>query len=489
MPTLDRRDFIKTSGLMGLGTLFSGTIIPGGAKTKTPPNVVFIISDDLSTALSGYQHSQCHTPHLDRLAARGLLFERAYCQYPVCGPSRASLLCGQYPSSLGTANNASSDFRDRLPDLITLPQFFRQQGYTTARVSKIYHMGVPGDILRGTPGTDDPRSWDVSFNIRGPEHYAAGRREDLSPSLSHQGMDFVKVEATGGDLAHADGLTARKAIELLGQLESPFFLAVGMVRPHVPLVAPASYFDPYPDQEMMLANVPDDDLQDVPSAAQSQTNEVKYGMSTEQQRKVLSAYYASISYMDAQVGKILKELKRRGLYENTIIVFTSDHGYNLGEHSCWQKLSLWEDTVRVPLIISYPFAHSRHGQREKSIIELLDLYPTLSDLCGFDPPDGLAGRSFRSLIVDPARGGWEPKAAYTISRHGGESLRTDRWRLNLWNDGKEGIELYDHTVDPNEYNNLALNADYQKIVKDLTQRLRYRREQAEQTAARLRKTR
>jgi arylsulfatase A-like enzyme len=489
MPTLDRRDFIRTAGLMGLGTLFTGMVAPGEAETKTPPNIVFIISDDLSTALSGYQHSQCHTPHLDRLAARGTLFERAYCQYPVCGPSRASLLCGHYPASLGTANNASSDFRDRFPDLITLPQFFRHQGYTTARVSKIYHMGVPGDILRGTPGTDDPLSWDVSYNIRGPEQYAAGRREDLSPSVSHQGMDFVKVEATGGDLAHADGLTVKKAIELLGHLKSPFFLAVGMVRPHVPLVAPASYFDPYPVQEMKRANVPAGDLQDVPIVAQSQTNEVKYGMNTEQQRKVRSAYYASISYMDAQVGKILDELKRRDLYKNTIIVFTSDHGYNLGEHTCWQKLSLWEDTVRVPLIVSHPFAHSRQGQRENSIIELVDLYPTLSELCGFVPPEGLAGKSFRSLLLYSTEGTWVPKSAYTITRHGGESLRTDRWRLNLWGDGEEGIELYDHNVDPDEYNNLAHDKDYHEIVKDLVERLRNRRDRAEMAAVRLQKIR
>lgn len=479
---ISRRGFLKrltvySCAAAGLSCSISGG---AGAKTKSRPNVLFIISDDLCTALGGYRHPQCKTPNLDRLADRGVLFERAYCQFPVCGPSRASIMCGQYPTALGTTSNGKSNFRSRHPNVITLPQHLRNNGYYTARVSKIYHMGVPGDILAGTSGVDDPLSWDETTNIKGPEQYAPGEKEDLCPKVTHQGVDFVKIEADGDDYVHADGMSARKAIGLLGKISKPFFLAAGMVRPHVPLASPKSYFKPYPAQEMKLAHVQEGDLDDVPKAAQSQTNAVKYGMSTEQQRKTLSAYYAAVSYMDAQVGKILDALERNKLQENTIVVFMSDHGYNLGQHSSWQKLSLWEDSVRVPFIISVPrkAGGGVQGKRAGQVVELIDLFPTITELCGLKPPAGLPGISLCPLLKDPNTRAWKEKSAYTISRNNGESLRTSRWRYNVWDQEQAGVELYDHDNDPGEFNNLTDDPRYRDVLAELSSKLKKARARA-----------
>lgn len=476
---MTRRNFLRTltvSAAACAGMPWARGAVETGSRRKL--NVLCIVSDDLCTALSGYGHPQCHTPNLDRLARRGVQFERAYTQYPVCGPARAALMTGLYPAATGCVSNGQSDFRNRFPDIITMPQLFRQNGYYTARVSKIFHMGIPGDILEGTSGIDDPQAWDEAINIKGPEQYAPGLKEDLCPKVTHQGVDFVKVEAEGGDLVHADGMTAERALELLrAHKDEPFFLAVGMVRPHVPLVAPEPYFEPYPPDKMRRPEVPEGDLDDVPEAAQTQTNAVKYGMSEEQQRKTLGAYYASVSYMDAQVGKLLDEVDRLGLAENTICIFTSDHGYNLGQHTCWQKLSLFEDSVRVPLIIAAP-GFGLENRKSYRVVEHIDLYPTLAEICGLDAPDYLHGNSFAELLRDPEADRFADADAYTITRAGGESLRTARWRYNLWKDGKEGAELYDHDNDPEEFNNLAEHPDFAEVRANLDARLKAARARA-----------
>ena len=387
-------------------------------------------------------------------------------------------MTGLYPAATGCVSNRQSDFRNRHPNIVTLPQLFRQNGYHTARVSKIFHMGIPGDILEGTAGIDDPLAWDEAINIKGPEQYAPGLKEDLCPKITSQGVDFVKVEAEGNDLVHADGMATEKAIEILReQKEGPFFLAVGMVRPHVPLAAPRSYFESYPAEKMIRPFVREDDLDDVPVAAQTQTNAVKYGMSEEQQRKTLGAYYASVSYMDAQVGKLLDEIDRLGLAASTVVVFTSDHGYNLGQHTCWQKLSLFEDSVRVPLIIAAP-GIALENRKCFRVVEHIGLYPTLAELCGLEAPGYLHGESFAELLREPNAESFADKAAYTITREGGESLRTARWRYNLWKDGKEGVELYDHDNDAEEFNNLAGRPEWADLRAQLDARLRAARARA-----------
>jgi choline-sulfatase len=442
----------------------------------TQPNVVFIIADDLTTALGTYGRP-VSTPNIDALAASGMRFDNAYCQYPVCGPSRASIMTGLYPAATGSLTNESSDFRNRFPDITTLPQLFRESGYATARVSKIYHMGIPPDILAGTSGIDDPLSWDTAINIKAPEANAAGPQEDLSPLVTGVGADFIKVESTDGPLAHADGMAAQKAIDWLRQRDTnkPFFLAVGMVRPHVPLVAPTSYFDLYPYADVDLPYVPTGDLNDVPTPAETQTNAVKYGMSVEQQKKTVAAYYASVSYMDAQVGRVLEELNAQGLTDNTIVVFTSDHGYNLGEHTTWQKLSLFEDTMRVPLIVSAP-GQTAVGSSSTGIVEMIDVYPTITDLAGLTAPNYLHGNSFADLLTDPTKASWQSESAYAVTFNGGESLRTRQWRYNLWANGEQ--ELYDQVNDSGEFTNLASDPAYANILAELNGRLNQKRSES-----------
>jgi len=397
---MDRRSFLKRVVCSAAAAAAMGDVL-WGASVKKPakPNVLFIMSDDLCTALSGYGHPQCKTPNLDRLAARGVRFERAYCNWPVCGPSRASLMTGLYPAALNLKGN-NSKFRKAHPDLITLPQLFKNNGYYSARVSKIYHMGIPGEIIAGTSYSDDPASWDYAVNVKAPEHHSKGKFEDLSPGLNHQGMDF-KVVRILDDSNQADKQTVDHALEILKRCkDKPFFLGVGFVRPHVPLVAPEDLFEKYPAEKMKLPYVPEGDLDDIPKAAQRNANKNKYKMSKEQQHKVLQAYYASVSYMDRQVGRLLEGLKKLGLEDNTVIVFTSDHGYNLGQHTFWQKQSLFEDTVRVPLIIVVPWLDTA-GQRTKEIVELIDVYPTLAELAGLKRPGYLHGRSLKPLLENP----------------------------------------------------------------------------------------
>lgn len=473
--------------ILGLASL----VALGGER----PNVLFLIADDLNTALSGYGHPQCRTPNLDRLAKRGVTFTRAYCQYSVCGPSRASIFSGQYPVTNGITANGPA-----LPaDTVTLPVLFRRAGYWTGRVSKIYHMGVPGNIFTGDPGADHPPSWMHTFNVRVMESVTPGKAEDLMlddvvPQLAaqrerwlreqpkhgvfripgnHQGSDFLAVEAADG-AELADTVAADEAIRLLGERaksDQPFFLAVGFVRPHVPLVAPEHCFAPYDAAAMKTAEVPEGDLDDIPAAAKQQSNAARYKLTAENQRKVLRAYYASITHMDEQAGRVLDELDRLGLAGDTIVVFTSDHGYHLGEHTMWQKLSVMEEGARVPLIVAAP-SKSSAGSSCGRVVELLDLYPTLAGLAGLEPPAAVQGRSLAPLLADPA--GPAVRDDALIQAGTGFCLRTEGWALmrHRAKGGEDsGTMLYDMEKDPRQLTNLAGRPEVAKIEKTLNERL------------------
>lgn len=448
-----------------------------------PPNVLLIVSDDLTACLSCYGNAVCETPHLDRLAAAGIRFDRAYCQYPVCGPSRASFMSGLYPNRTKMLRNSKvlGSYRISNPELADHPsigEFFRRQGYFSARVSKIYHMGVPGGIEAGEPGGDDPASWDLAFNLMAPETHSPGKLELLSPKRKHYGSNFARVIVPDEHQAtQADHMAATQAIAILENRQGaapnqPFFLAVGFVRPHVPLVAPQRLFEQYPEEESVLPDVPEGDLEDVPEPARGMENMGRYGMNLLQQQQALAGYYASVSFMDEQVGRLLDALDRLELRDNTIVVFTSDHGYNLGEHHCWQKLSLFEESVRVPLIISSPHATATAGQSTDAIVQLIDLYPTLTELTGLgrSAPAILQGRSLKPLIDAPSSGTANDRYAYTVTYRNGESLRTDRWRYNRW--GENGEELYDHRSDPHEFHNLASDAAHAETLARLREQLK-----------------
>ena len=448
------------------------------------PNVLFFMSDDLNTALSGFGHPQCKTPELDKLARRGVRFENMHCQYPVCGASRASLMSGLYPYTNGTLGNAGT-LRGNMPNVITMSQLFRNNGYRVGRVSKIYHMGIPPEILEGTAIRDGPQSWDEVVNIKAPEQNAPGEKTNWSPK-NNSSQSFTGVVADGDDLVHADGMAASHAIDFLKRnKDKPFFLACGFVRPHVPLVAPAKYFDLYDRDAMEAPVVPEDDLEDVPQIIRNyKRNSTSYGVTPELHKGLLEAYYASISYMDAQVGRVLDVLEELELSENTIVVFTSDHGYMLGEHHKFQKQHLFEESTRVPFIFSVPWMKKQHGKATNHITELLDLYPTLANLAELEAPKGLQGKSMVSILKDPASKKWKKELAFTISRNGGESIRTHDWRFTQWGFGNAGRELYDLKNDPGEFTNLASNPKYSEPLRKLQQKLELKRTEAGYSAKR-----
>jgi len=469
------------------------TCIGGCTLVANKPNVLFIVSDDLTACLGSYGNEVCQTPHLDRLAREGVQFDRAYCQYPVCGASRASFMSGLYPKKNGMMSNSYTlgSYRAINPKLADHPSIgglLRRNGYVSLRVSKIYHMGVPGGIEAGEVGGDDPDSWDRAFDIMAPETASPGVLELLSPRRTHYGSNFARIIVPDEEIeTQADALAASQAIAILENRakggdfsrfirpDEPFFLAVGFVRPHVPLVAPQSMFDLYDEAAIELPYVPEGDLDDLPEPAAAMANEGRYWLNEKQQRQSIAAYYASVTYMDQQVGRLLDALDRLDLREDTLVIFTSDHGYNLGEHTMWQKLSLFEDSARVPLIISAPGNDESAGKKSDALVELVDLYPTILDYAGLEEkaPSNLDGVSLRPLLENPDTHG-QKKMAYTVTRGSGESIRTDRYRYNRW--GDKGEELYDHQSDPNEFTNLVGSEQYSAALDEMRRLLKEKNE-------------
>ncbi len=472
-------------------------VFQGHVHSAERPNILLIVSDDLTTCLGSYGNDVCKTPNLDRLASEGVVFDRAYSQFPVCGPSRASFMSGLYPNRTGMLKNnyKLGSYRATNPDLADHPSiggFLRVNGYVAFRVSKIFHMGVPGGIEAGDRGGDDPDSWDRAFDIMAPETASPGILELLSPKRKHYGSNFTRIIVPDELIrTQADHLASSQAIAILenrarGRTDSrflrpeqPFFLAVGFVRPHVPLIAPKRLFEEYPEEDTKLPYVPEGDLEDVPADAARMENMGRYGMNETQQKKACASYYASVSYMDEQVGRLLNTLDRLDLRKNTVVIFTSDHGYNLGEHNCWQKLSLFEESTRVPLIISAPGFEGSAGKHSHGLTELIDLYPTIADLVGLgeQAPKILQGRSLRGSLQDPAQPG-SRKAAYTVTHKNGESIRTNHWRYNRW--GDTGEELYDHQTDPHEFKNLVTLPAQAKKLEQMRALLTEIREQSKQ---------
>jgi iduronate 2-sulfatase len=466
-----------------------------GVAAATPdrrPNVLFIISDDLtSTALGCYGNPICRTPNIDRLAASGTRFTRAYCNGTYCGPSRASFMSGYYPNATGVLGYNSP--RVAIGDRATWSQHFKNAGYYAARVSKIYHMGVPGGIEEGGDGrendggngADDAASWTERFNSPGPEWKAPGTGETLENNPDGTkpvmgGNTFVVVEADGDDLVHSDGKTAAKAVELIerqarlrrtappGQGQ-PFFLAVGFVRPHVPFVAPRKYFEPYlPYDKLPLPEKVAGDWDDLPKAGINYKTSVNMKMDLRRQQKAVGGYYACVSYMDAQVGKVLEALRRSGEEDNTIVIFTSDHGYHLGEHDFWAKVSLLDQSSQVPLIIRVP---GKPAAVCHSLAELIDLYPTVASLCGLEVPARLQGKNIARMLDDPRA--TVRDAAFSVAPSSqGFLVREDRWAfLQYAEDASLGMELYDLVADPGQFTNLALKPEYAAEVARLKARV------------------
>ena len=448
-------------------TLLTLLVHTGGSIHAAEPavrNVLFIISDDLKASVLGcYGDKFCRTPYIDKLARQSVVFERAYCQGTVCGPSRQSLMFSKYQ---GTGD-------------VNMGQHFRQNGWYSARVGKIYHMKVPGDIIAGTDGNDVPSSWTEKFNSPGREAHTPGdyaclnlniftdKEEDRQSTAMPHRM-FVSVEYDGDGSDQPDHKSATKAIELLNEHKAePFFLAVGLVRPHYPMVAPRQYFKPYHWQDLPLPLSVENDLLDIPRLGQaktlSSTNSI--GKYPDNQKRMWAAYYASVTFMDEQVGRMIAELDRLGLRETTAIVFCSDHGYHLGEHGFWQKANLHEEVLRVPMMISCP---GIRPARSRSLVELADIFPTVSELAGLEIPDGLHGTSLVPVLKDPAAS----VKTGTLSFKDGHCLRTDRWSYIRYRDKTE--ELYDMLADPGQFTNLALVDNHAKVKARLKNEMKTR---------------
>lgn len=448
--------------------LMPGETRAADATVQPRRNVLFIASDDLNNALGCYGHPLVQSPNLDRLAARGVRFDRACNQFPLCSPSRVSLLTGLRPDTT-RIYNLQTDFRKTaISNAVTLPQLFRQNGYFVARVGKIYHYGVPGQI--GTSGLDDPLSWDRAINPRGRDKDDENRLVNHTPNRG-LGSSLSFLAAEGADEEQTDGKAALEAVRLMEEnRDRPFFLAVGFYRPHCPYVAPKRYFDLYPLEKVALPANPGNDLEDIPAAA-LWTKPPDWNLGERQLREALQAYYASITFMDAQVGKLLDALDRLRLADKTVVVFWSDHGYLNGEHGQWMKMSLFEESARVPLIISAPGARG-NGRNCGRTVELLDLYPTLAELCRLKPPRNLHGKSLAPLLNNPSAR-WNRPAYTQVTRGGatnhfmGYSVRTERWRYTEWDGGRKGAELYDHDRDPREHANLANDPKHAKTRAEL----------------------
>jgi uncharacterized sulfatase len=458
---MNRRHFIASTAAGAL-TL----ALPAQAQQQRRPlNVLFIVSDDLSpTALGCYGHPLVQSPNIDALARSGTRFDRAYCQYALCAPSRASFLTGLRPDTTKVLTNGP-DFRDFIPNTVTMPQLFKNNGYQAIREGKMYHMGVPGTV--GTDQWQDAASWTHNGSPQGKEHKSKGQGRNLTPKVGDgMAMNYI---ATPDESEQADFDAANRVI---GHLEKhrndPFFIGLGFVRPHVPLVAPAKFFDLYPMAKVKPYVNPPNDLDDIPAASTAMISFRAHhmGMNEDQQREALRAYYASVSFMDDQLGRVLKTLDALKLRDNTVVVFQSDHGWHLGEHTYWQKRSLMEESAKVPLIISAPGQKTR-GRVSKSLAELVDVYPTVAALAGLKAPAELHGKSLAPVLDDPNRP-HKPvaKTQYNDPKIQGRAARTEHFRYIRWTAAEgAGEELYDHRTDPQEFTNLAKNPTYKKELE------------------------
>jgi uncharacterized sulfatase len=436
--------------------------------------VLFLVADDMNTHLGCYGHD-VKTPALDELASRGMRFDRAYCQVPVCNPSRVSFLSGLRPDKTQVYTLVTHT-RAHLGDWTMLPEYFRKNGYFTAQIGKIYHTD---------DGFEDPRSWDVEireFGKRpGPEEVI---KSGEPGGAGQHTIDWASLKTP--DEKTPDGIVARRAVEIMkdaAKRDQPFFLGIGFRRPHAPYAAPQKYFDLYPQENVKLPEAPPDGhFASLLSAAVNYPPRSR-PITEREQRELIAAYYACTSFVDAQVQVVLGAVSEMGGWDNTVIVFLGDHGYHLGEHGGLRhKMSLFEESARVPMIVYAPGMKAA-GQSCGKLVELIDLYPTLVSLCGLPTREGLDGVDLGAVLNDPT----EPtkSAAFTMTTrddspaqehakvmsYQGRSIRTDRWRYTEWDEGKRGAELYDHDNDPHEWQNLANDPQYAGTRRELRQAL------------------
>jgi uncharacterized sulfatase len=431
-------------------------------------NVLLIIADDLRDSVRCYGNTAVKTPNLDRLASRGVRFEHAYVQYPVCNPSRTSFLTGLRCEQTGVVDNKTL-FRSRLPDVVTIPQLLRQRGWHTSAFGKVFHVGeVMGEIREGW--TDVGKSWDEAYMF---QPTPAGQVIE-GRNLTGGKLKWCHWGATAGtDDDQSDGQTARHSIDAIEKLTKsgqPWMVAAGFHRPHDPFLSPKKYFDLYQVGSLSIYKNPENATALPPLSLPSGAFANAFNAFTDQDRQeFLRAYYAGVSFMDAQVGRLMEALDRLDLWGRTLVIFIGDHGYHHNERNWWSKSTLFERSCRVPCILVAP--GTKKGQVCSSIVELVDLYPTIADYCGVSAPHRLAGQSLRPLLENPQGKGKE--AAFTLvtrgQNHYGQSVRTERWRYTQWSDGN--AELYDELNDPQEVHDLFDDPTMATVIEELKGRL------------------
>jgi uncharacterized sulfatase len=432
------------------------------AQRKKPTNVLLIAVDDLNNRIGCYGDPVVKTPNIDRLSHRGVRFDHSYCNYPLCNPTRTSLLSGKRPETTRIFNNNTPP-RTYLGDVVFLPEYYKAHGYFTARVGKIAHGRYEQYV-----------KWDISESVAGVPLGAKGGNppdEDSTKEGSDAKLHWVPTNRT--DDKEVDGATARRISQLITEnKDKPFFIGCGFHKPHLPWVAPRKYFDIYKLDDIKLPNTPLDDRDDIPPIALTTTKGADE-MTDVQRRQAILAYHACTTFMDAQLGIVLETVDRHKLWDNTVVLLFGDHGWHLYDHlQLWRKMTVFEQAAHAPLIVHAP------GRKQDvacpRLVEFVDIYPTLTELCGLPQAPGMEGSSFVPLLDNPQRP-WK-KAAYTIVARGkksfGRSVRTDRYRYTEWDDGTQGIELYDHEVDVNEWTNLAGNNKAAAIQKEMHDLLR-----------------
>lgn len=452
------------------------------------PNVLFIVADDLSTSLSVYGEAIARAPQLERLAKRGVKFDRAYCQYPLCSPSRTSFLSGRRPETTRIFNNAT-DPRTNLKDVVMLPEHFKQHGYFTARIGKIAHDTFDKMVAWDVSEKAEPSPYfipdedasEIADNTKAgiKERITVGNRTGatreevlkLNKPTDEGALALVWRATTTKDEEEPDGNTARRVAKLLeANRDKPFFIAAGFHKPHLPWVAPKKYFDAHPQAKMRWPNAPANDRDDIPAPALNR-HSYDEGLNEAQRRQAIAAYHATAALMDAQVGYLLDTLDRLRLSDNTIIVFIGDHGFHLGEHGgLWRKLTLFEECARAPLIVVAP--KKRANAVSPRLVEFVDIYPTLADLCGLPAPAGVEGTSFAPLLANPNQP-WKKAAFTSLGRRTlmGRSVRTERYRYTEWGDERLA-ELYDHQTDPHEYTNLVTDPKHANALAEMRKTLK-----------------
>ncbi len=451
---------------------------------RSKKNVLFFIVDDLRCEIGCWGYDYMVTPHLDRLAATGTRFTRAYCQQALCHPSRNSVLSGLRPDAL-TGRAHASFYREARPNIVSLPQHFKNHGYHTRSIGKVlHHNGLGPDKVEPQY---DPISWSepmfwpkTGIYALNPEVWTRCQIERNSGIGIPKENKSLTECADVPDNAYRDGMVASEAIKTLGRVkDQPFFLAIGFYKPHTPFTAPRKYWDLYDPNEIQLATNPEPPVDAPKEATMYNWRYIRNfrgcpdegPMPDDMARHLLHAYYASISYMDAQLGRVLDELDRLGLADSTAVVLWSDHGYQMGEHGIWGKHTNFEDAVLTPMIVRAP-GQKHPGQASNALVELVDIYPTLCGLCDLELPEHLEGTSFLPLLDQPERH-WKSAAFSQFARGNvmGRSMRTPRYRYTLWRRARDGRvmgrELYDHNTDPNENTNIAANPKNEVLIRQL----------------------